>query len=131
MESSQYTRGTQLFGLGRYQEAIKAFKSELSMNPDDDYSKYYLTLCYINLDDFNHAEDLVKSSLSSNPNFSETHYLNSIIQLQKDKHKVCPFLWWQLSQIMPIYYMGSTILYGLLYVYGVGRNWKVRIANLT
>lgn len=85
MDSPHYTRGTQLFELKRFAEAIKSFKKQLSIEPDDFFSKYYLALCYLNIDDFNKAEELVKSILATNPDFSNAHYLNSILSYNNDK----------------------------------------------
>lgn len=84
--SADYTRGEQLFNLGRYNDAIKSFKETLSEEPDSFYAKYYLALCYYNLDDIESLKDTAKSLLSDYPDNDESYYINSIYFSLTDKY---------------------------------------------
>ena len=88
MKSSHFIRGTQLFKLNRYKEAAVLFKDALQEDPENIDTKHYLALCYYQLDDLDTAEKLVQSLLSSAPNFSDAHYLYSVLLFQKDKEKL-------------------------------------------
>jgi tetratricopeptide (TPR) repeat protein len=82
MDSSNALRGTQLFELGRYKEAI----SYLSEDMEDATSRFYLAYCYYHLDQPDKAEDLANDLLSEMPEDPDMFSLKARIAIQKDQY---------------------------------------------
>ncbi len=85
--SSHYTRGEQLYNLGKYKEALKLFKDSLTEDPDDFYAKYHLALCYYHLDKIELLKVTSQSLLSNYPDSDEAHYLYSIYFFEVDDYE--------------------------------------------
>lgn len=83
MESSQIQRGIQLFQLGKYQDATKYFSEDL----ESFESRYYLALCYFQLDDYKKAQQLADGLLSENPDNDAIFFLKAQIAQVTDQHK--------------------------------------------
>ena len=87
MQSINHERAVQLFELGRYKDAIAYFQKAIPENPNDWTSKFYLAICYINLEQYDDADAITQTLLEEEPNNSDVFYLKAKILLQKDKFK--------------------------------------------
>lgn len=82
---SNFTRGIQLYNLGRYTDAINSFKNSLTHQPNDFNSKFYLALSYYNLERNEDFKVIAKQLLAEYPNEAETHYLYSFVNYDEGK----------------------------------------------
>lgn len=82
MDSSYIQRGIQLFELGRYQEALKYFGEDMN----DWNCRYYMALCYYNLDHYLKAQDLSDGLLSEQPDNADIFFLKAQIAQARDEH---------------------------------------------
>ncbi|MAW96075.1 MULTISPECIES: tetratricopeptide repeat protein [unclassified Leeuwenhoekiella] len=80
--ASAVDRGITLFELGRYEEAAK----QLSENPADFTARYYLMLCYYNLNQYDRAELMTAQLLAEDPNQPDVFFIKAQIAKQQDKH---------------------------------------------
>ncbi|NER13430.1 tetratricopeptide repeat protein [Leptobacterium flavescens] len=84
MESKNLDRGTQLFEMGRYENAESFFHKTLQEDPHNWNAKFYLALCYFNTEKYNEANKLSDALLSENPNEPHVFYLKSKIAAEKE-----------------------------------------------
>lgn len=85
MSSSNLSRGIQLFEINRYPEAIKYLQAALHEDINNWSTKYYLGLCYYNIDEYTKAEGFLDSLLLEEPDNEYVHSLKSNIELQRNK----------------------------------------------
>lgn len=84
MDSKNLHRGTQLFELGRYNDAIKYFNDALAENPDDFNAKHFLAFSHFNLGNYDLSEELADSLLKELPNDPILFFLKAKIAFQKE-----------------------------------------------
>ena len=65
-------------GVGRYEEAITAYKKALQKNPDDIFSHINIAWTYIKMGREEEARAEAKEVIRINPKFSLAHYAKSI-----------------------------------------------------
>ena len=88
MESKNQSRGIQLFELNRFEEAIPYFNDALKTDVEDTTSKYYLVLCYINLEAFDKASPILTGLQKDDPNNPDVPYLWAQILFQQEMDKL-------------------------------------------
>jgi tetratricopeptide (TPR) repeat protein len=49
------THGTWLFGVGRYEDALKVYKEAVALDPENPMINYNIGLAYLKINDFDHA----------------------------------------------------------------------------
>lgn len=84
MVSPNFERGSQLFELGRYKEAIKYLQDALSEDIDGFVTKYYLAQCFFQTDETEKALNLALELRTDDPNADRAYFLLSQIYLHKD-----------------------------------------------
>ncbi|WP_298517225.1 tetratricopeptide repeat protein [uncultured Kordia sp.] len=79
MESKNHLRGVQLFELGRFQEAITYLSEAVSESAYNYPSKYYLALCFFNINNYERATQIIDELLQETPNEGNLFFLKGQI----------------------------------------------------
>ncbi|MCH2195672.1 tetratricopeptide repeat protein [Kordia sp.] len=85
MESKNHLRGVQLFELGRFQEAISYLSDAVSEDVYNYPSKYYLALCFFNVEDYGKSSQMIDDLLRETPNEGNLFFLKAQIASRLDK----------------------------------------------
>ncbi|WP_430410758.1 tetratricopeptide repeat protein [Kordia sp.] len=85
IESKNHQRGVQLFELGRFNEAIPYLSQAITESVYNYASKYYLALCFFNIEAFDKSSKIIDELLSETPNEGNLFFLKSQIAAQLDK----------------------------------------------
>ena len=85
MESKNHQRGVQLFELGRFNEAITYLQQAITESVYNYGSKYYLALCFFNIEDFDKSATILDELLHETPNEGNLFFLKGQIASRKDK----------------------------------------------
>ena len=85
MESKNHLRGVQLFELGRFQEAISYLSDAVSEDIYNYPSKYYLALCFFNVEDYGKSSQMIDDLLRETPNEGNLFFLKAQIASRLDK----------------------------------------------
>ena len=85
MESKNHLRGVQLFELGRFQEAISYLTDAVSEDVYNYPSKYYLALCFFNIEDYGKSSQMIDDLLRETPNEGNLFFLKAQIASRLDK----------------------------------------------
>ncbi len=85
IESKNHLRGVQLFELGRFQEAIPLLQQAITESVYNYASKYYLALCYFNVDAYDNASKIIDELLHDTPNEGNLFFLKAQIASRLDK----------------------------------------------
>lgn len=84
IESQNYTRGIQLFELGRFMDALPYLEKAIGEDSNKFESKYYLALSYFNIDEFEKSKEITNSLLSENAENEYVHFLLSQIYFNQN-----------------------------------------------
>ncbi|HBT11229.1 MULTISPECIES: tetratricopeptide repeat protein [Leeuwenhoekiella] len=76
-------RGITLFELGRYEEAVK----QLGESPTDFTARYYMMLCFYNLEQYDRAASLSSELLAEDPNQPDVFFIKARIANHRDEEK--------------------------------------------
>ncbi len=85
--SAHFTRGEQLYTINRYKDALQSFKKALAEDIYDVDTKFYIGLCYLQLNQTAQLKDIAKSIISEHPNTSEGFYLLAIYHYNEGDFK--------------------------------------------
>ncbi|MBC8755230.1 tetratricopeptide repeat protein [Kordia sp. YSTF-M3] len=85
MESKNHLRGVQLFELGRFKEAIPLLQKAVTESVDNYVSKYYLALCFFNVDAYDKSSIIIDELLQNTPNEGNLFFLKAQIASRLDK----------------------------------------------
>lgn len=84
MESKNHQRGVQLFELGRFQEAITYLTQAVSESVHNYASKYYLALCFFNIQDYDKSSKVLDELLHETPNEGNLFFLKAQIASRRE-----------------------------------------------
>jgi len=87
MESKNHLRGVQLFELGRFKEAIPLLSQAITESVYNYASKYYLALCFFNVDEYDKSSKIIDELLQETPNEGNLFFLKAQIASRLDKTK--------------------------------------------
>ncbi|WP_215907155.1 tetratricopeptide repeat protein [Kordia aestuariivivens] len=85
IESKNHLRGVQLFELGRFKEAIPLLQKAVTESVDNYVSKYYLALCFFNVDAYDKSSIIIDELLQNTPNEGNLFFLKAQIASRLDK----------------------------------------------
>ncbi|QHI37351.1 Beta-barrel assembly-enhancing protease [Kordia antarctica] len=85
MESKSHLRGAQLFELGRFKEAIPVLNQAISESVYNYASKYYLALCFFNIDAYDKSSKIIDELLQESPNEGNLFFIKAQIASRLDK----------------------------------------------
>jgi Flp pilus assembly protein TadD len=75
-----FHRGQTLFELSKFEDAIKAYREELSVNPDSAIVYAVMSAAFVNLRRIREADQSNRRALELAPNLSYAHYIRSYIR---------------------------------------------------
>jgi tetratricopeptide (TPR) repeat protein len=85
IESKNHLRGVQLFELGRFKEAIPLLQKAITESVYNYASKYYLALCFFNVDAYDKSSKIIDELLHDTPNEGNLFFLKAQIASRLDK----------------------------------------------
>ncbi len=85
IESKNHLRGVQLFELGRFQEAISYLSEAVTESVYNYASKYYLALCFFNVEEYAKSSQTIDELLRETPNEGNLFFLKAQIASRLDK----------------------------------------------
>ncbi|WP_298424243.1 tetratricopeptide repeat protein [uncultured Kordia sp.] len=85
IESKNHQRGVQLFELGRFNDAIPYLQQAITESVFNYASKYYLALCFFNIEAYNKASTIIDELVSETPNEGNLFFLKGQIASRLDK----------------------------------------------
>jgi len=85
IESKNHQRGVQLFELGRFNEAISYLQQAITESVYNYGSKYYLALCFFNIESYDKSETILDELLHETPNEGNLFFLKGQIASRQDK----------------------------------------------
>ena len=83
-ESRNHQRGVQLFELGRFKEAIPHLNQAITESVYNYGSKYYLALCFFNIDEYDNSSRIIDELLHETPNEGNLFFLKAQIASRLD-----------------------------------------------
>lgn len=84
MESKNHQRGVQLYELGRFQEAITYLTQAVSESVHNYASKYYLALCFFNIQDYDKSSKVIDELLHETPNEGNLFFIKAQIASRRE-----------------------------------------------
>lgn len=79
IESKNHQRGVQLFELGRFNDAIPYLQQAITESIFNYASKYYLALCFFNIESFDKSSSVIDELLQTTPNEGNLFFLKGQI----------------------------------------------------
>jgi len=85
IESKNHLRGVQLFELKRFKEAIPLLQQAITESVYNYASKYYLALCFFNVEEYDKSSNIIDELLQDTPNEGNLFFLKAQIASRLDK----------------------------------------------
>ena len=81
-----FNRGQAFFELSKFEDAIKAYREELSANPDSALVHALISAALVNLRRIREADQSNRRALELDPNFAYAHYIRSYIRQHEGRN---------------------------------------------